>query len=192
MRTNTEILPEDVKHYAELNYSLKRATEDYYKGNKENVEVFRGGDLETAFFPKGLSDEDKFAAELISMYSSEIGLTTKRLTALFGWSKYKCYKIARNCKYCRTVCLICEQGGYGGTGWMLSNDMYYAIHAYAKDNFPCAKCKHLVPMPAKYSLGRGGYITGYCKVSTHLNIDNFSGCTNGKFENKEENGNTKF
>lgn len=127
MKKEEDITIEDVKHFEELHLALNKADKDFINGKTGELEVFSDTKyLMDVILPKGLSDEDKFLSSLILLDSTDIGLTTKRLSACFGWTKYKCYKLARQCKFCKTVPLIHEMGGYAGTGWILSPGMHYS------------------------------------------------------------------
>lgn len=114
-----------------------------------------------------------------------MGLTTKRLIDYFRWSKYKCYKLARANRYCYTTTLVCEEGGYGGTGWVLLPDMHSAMLNYIKQEYPCKECKHCV-VTGKNRLGYvDGRAIGYCYANSQYTICDDSGCRNGHFERKE-------
>lgn len=181
MKTTVEITPEDAQHYLELKYAFRRCD---LKGNTEDADVYQSKTYETLLLPKGLSDEDKFATVLIDMFHSGIGLTSRRLVEWFGWTKYKCYKLARSCKYCYTTTLVCEEGGYGGTGWVLIPDMRDAMRKVAAEKYPCRDCAHLSRRNFDPQRARNGHI-GYCKLPPSINVTNECGCITGAYEQRK-------
>lgn len=185
MRHNVEILAEDTKRYAELHLAMQRGWDVYFSKRDGSFEVHTSSDFGELIIPVGLSDEDKFACTLINLYRSDMGLTSKRLISYFGWSKYKCYKLARENKHCYTSTLVCEEGGYGGTGWILLPDMYSAMLEYIKKAYPCMGCRHCVAT-GKNRFGHvDGKTIGYCYAGSQYAICDDSGCRNGHFERKE-------
>lgn len=178
MSNKIEIPAEEVKRYAEFYLAMQRGYD--YKNHKiEEGYQDCDGDF---FIPVGLSDEDRFICALIHLYSYDFGLTTRRLMKWFGWTKYRCYKLARANQYCRTVTLICEEGGYGGTGWLLLSDMFDAMREYRKCNYPCIDCKKLTSIEnSRYYPSRSNII-GYCSYDSQYSVFEDSGCRTGKFE----------
>ncbi len=153
MRNNVEVLAEDAKRYAELHLAMQRGWDIYFSKRDGSFEVYTSSCYGDLIVPVGLSDEDKLACTLINLFSSDMGLTTKRLIDYFRWSKYKCYKLARANRYCYTTTLVCEEGGYGGTGWVLLPDMHSAMLNYIKQEYPCKECKHCVVTGKKTDWG---------------------------------------
>lgn len=185
MRNNVEVLAEDAKRYAELHLAMQRGWDIYFSKRDGSFEVYTSSCYGDLIVPVGLSDEDKLACTLINLFSSDMGLTTKRLIDYFRWSKYKCYKLARANRYCYTTTLVCEEGGYGGTGWVLLPDMHSAMFNYIKQEYPCKECKHCV-VTGKNRLGYvDGRAIGYCYANSQYTICDDSGCRNGHFERKE-------
>lgn len=184
MKHNVDVLEEDVKRYAELHLAMQRGWDIYFSKRDGSFEVHTSSCYGDLIVPVGLSDEDKLACTLINLFSSDMGLTTKRLIGYFGWSKYKCYKLARANRYCYTTTLICEEGGYGGTGWVLLPDMHSAMLEYIKKAYSCKECKHCYRQVTEYKQPNNEYI-GWCDINTQYPIYTDSGCRNGHFERKE-------
>lgn len=185
MRHNVEILTEDAKRYAELHLAMQKGWDVYFNKRDGSFEVYTSSCYGDLIMPIGLSDEDKLACVLINLFHSGMGLTSKRLISYFGWSKYRCYKLARENRYCYTTTLICEEGGYGGTGWVLLPDMHSAILEYIKAEYPCKECKHCI-VTGKNRFGHvDGKTIGYCYAGSQYSVCDDSGCRNGHFERKE-------
>lgn len=179
MANNIEIPKEDIQHYAELDLSQRRGYNYDKHAVEEGFEAYDDTDL---CIPANLSDQDKFISALIHLHYQDRGLTTRRLTEWFGWSKYKCYKLAKENKYCRTVTLVCEEGGYGGKGWMIGQDMFDAMRKYRKQNYHWADCKNMVSLENDTYFPSRSKMIGYCKFSSQYSCFEDSGCRTGKFE----------
>ncbi|MDH6308085.1 hypothetical protein M2451_002604 [Dysgonomonas sp. PFB1-18] len=181
--SNKNIPAEIVKHYVELNWKLREASELPYGEESDKYEY-----LETHYtyytLPKGLSDDDKLICMLLLLHQTERGLVKKELKEAFGWSKYKSGKIARQNPYCNTVTLLCENGGYGGIGYALDWDMHRAMLAYCAEHYPCTKCTKLSKWESQRFPRKDAI--GYCSLDTQCQRYCNSGCVNGRYELMEE------
>lgn len=160
-------IPYDVIwHYSLLYYGLKWAS---IHDTSEDVEIV--GDEEVCI-PKDLSDEDKFICIAFDYETRDLGMTCDVFHELFGWNKYHCSKIRKRVSQVSTVKLICEEGGYGGTGWQINPDIIREIKKFGeKWNKKCYLCSDvhkeedynifICPIE-KLPLNKYRILNGYC------------------------------
>ena len=68
----------------------------------------------------GLSDQDKFALVVIRFDISDYGVKSSVFCDVFGWSKYKVYKLAKNEKFIYSSTLFSEDDGLiAGKGYLI-------------------------------------------------------------------------
>ncbi|MBR5950362.1 MAG: hypothetical protein IKZ87_02905 [Actinomycetaceae bacterium] len=139
-----EFMP-DVIMYAELEIMMHDCYADFCypkaDGEREKYTEYYDDFSPIMFYAdRQLTDEEKFVCALLSAYNSEIGLTSDILCHLFGWSKYKSYKVARACVHKNICTLIREDGqGYYGKGWMLQTPMHTAVARYTHQVYESRK-----------------------------------------------------
>lgn len=135
----------DVIMYAELEIMMHDCYADFCypkaDGEREKYTEYYDDFSPIMFYAdRQLTDEEKFVCALLSAYNSEIGLTSDILCHLFGWSKYKSYKVARACVHKNICTLIREDGqGYYGKGWMLQTPMHTAVARYTHQVYESRK-----------------------------------------------------
>lgn len=135
----------DVIMYAELEIMMHDCYADFCypkaDGEREKYTEYYDDYSPVMFYAdRQLTDEEKFVCALLSADNSEIGLTSDILGHLFGWSKYKSYKVARACVHKNICTLIREDGqGYYGKGWMLQSPMHTAVAQYTHQVYESRK-----------------------------------------------------
>lgn len=119
---------EDISHYAEI---YKRLNWAELNENSKEVETFSNSrDVTNVLvIPKGLSDEDKLLCAIFSNMDRDCVTQTKYLNNVFKWDKKHSIKVRKNLPLVITVSAFCEDGGYGGRGWIVND----SVMEYIKD-----------------------------------------------------------
>lgn len=117
----------------------------------------------------GLSEQDVFALVVIAHHLEDYGVNSSAFDEVFGWSKHKVYKIAKNEKFIFSTTLFRESDGLiAGKGYVLDG----AVAAEMREMYEKFLWHDIsVPLPSGvgffFEVNIPGVYTGVLKGSRH-------------------------
>ena len=116
----TELTDEQKKEAERFFYLRRRIHDSANIKDNYNYKTYDAPWIGLELDIEGLADQDIFTLVVIAHYLHDFG-TPAKAYEVFGWSKYKVYKLAKNEKYIYSQSLLTEDGLLAGKGYVLSS-----------------------------------------------------------------------